>query len=361
MGDHTAELNLRALKRRDASIVKILGTSAHVTAYTFDQAKESWQRKEVEGSLFVFERNEAPYHGLFLMNRLNNNNIREMITESVDVQNIDDKAFPLIIFRTNSDEILGMWFYKSNERHLIYELLQRLHSESKIPRQPKQKAPPLSYAKMTKGAPSSSSQPKPTKESEHLMGLFKNVAARKNEPGNDSPKAAKTSNENSSNAEETNRLASLLLKAKVGSSPSQDGTKPEVGRLSAENPTQAMAASATRANERDGTDSKESGKKQLTLLERLKFHQATGQLPPDSEPEPKVSPVETSLVTGITGTLESITAAQQRRHDAGNRAALQPLTKDQLRKALLQLLKTDKGVLDKIHEKYVDLLQNLTK
>jgi mRNA-decapping enzyme 1B len=38
------------------------------------------EKKEVEGSLFVFERTESPRYGFFLMNRISIENIMELVT-----------------------------------------------------------------------------------------------------------------------------------------------------------------------------------------------------------------------------------------------------------------------------------------
>ena len=48
------------LKRRDAAIIKILDMAGHVVLYQFNEDSKAWDRKGVEGSLFVVERSTEP-------------------------------------------------------------------------------------------------------------------------------------------------------------------------------------------------------------------------------------------------------------------------------------------------------------
>ena len=51
--------NLKTLQKRDAAIDAILDMSSHVVLYQFDEAKQSWERKNIEGALFVVRRSAA--------------------------------------------------------------------------------------------------------------------------------------------------------------------------------------------------------------------------------------------------------------------------------------------------------------
>ncbi|RLN90924.1 hypothetical protein BBJ28_00008729 [Nothophytophthora sp. Chile5] len=46
-------MNLQVLKRQDDAVMEIVDTASHVVMYEFDQATQSWKRKDVEGCLFV--------------------------------------------------------------------------------------------------------------------------------------------------------------------------------------------------------------------------------------------------------------------------------------------------------------------
>ena len=47
------EYNLTVLKRRDAAITEILDMSGHVVLYQFNESRQSWDRKNVEGGRVV--------------------------------------------------------------------------------------------------------------------------------------------------------------------------------------------------------------------------------------------------------------------------------------------------------------------
>jgi Dcp1-like decapping family len=49
-------LNLRVLQRRDAAVTDILGQCNHVTLYTFEPHTKKWDRKDVEGVMFLLQR-----------------------------------------------------------------------------------------------------------------------------------------------------------------------------------------------------------------------------------------------------------------------------------------------------------------
>ena len=75
------EYNLAVLKRRDASITRVLDMAGHVVLYQFNEDSKAWDRKNVEGSLFVVERSSAPTHQFVVLNRLSSENLIETIDE----------------------------------------------------------------------------------------------------------------------------------------------------------------------------------------------------------------------------------------------------------------------------------------
>jgi hypothetical protein len=50
------DLNLKVLKRHDETISRFLGSSPYVVVYDFDSSTHSWKRKDIEGTLFIYER-----------------------------------------------------------------------------------------------------------------------------------------------------------------------------------------------------------------------------------------------------------------------------------------------------------------
>lgn len=131
-----AEYNLAVLKRRDAAIQGILGSAGHVVLYQFNEENKAWDRKNVEGSLFVVERSSAPRHQFVVLNRLSSENLVETVDESFQTELTEQ----FLLYRNSSSEILGVWFYSPPERAEIADLLGSLTAVA--PPGPSAHAPP---------------------------------------------------------------------------------------------------------------------------------------------------------------------------------------------------------------------------
>ena len=99
------EYNLGVLKRRDAAITKIIDMAGHVVLYQFNEDTQAWDRKNVEGSLFIVARSSAPAHQFVVLNRLSSENLVESITEDFQTELTDQ----FLLYRTHKAEILGIW------------------------------------------------------------------------------------------------------------------------------------------------------------------------------------------------------------------------------------------------------------
>lgn len=124
-----AEYNLGVLKRRDASIQSIVGSAGHVVLYQFNEENKAWDRKNVEGSLFVVERATAPRHQFVVLNRLSSENLVETVDENFQTELTEQ----FLLYRNSSSEILGVWFYSPPERAAIADLLTSLTSAAPQP------------------------------------------------------------------------------------------------------------------------------------------------------------------------------------------------------------------------------------
>ncbi|KAG7380111.1 mRNA-decapping enzyme 1B [Phytophthora pseudosyringae] len=154
-------MNLQVLKRQDADVMEIVDTASHVVMYEFDQAAQSWKRKDVEGCLFVVKRSSAPRFQIFVNNRLSTTNMTLPLDERLEVDNIDS----FLILRSPDQAystgyaIYGIWFFPEEDRGKILQLLQRLIQSLKAP----QNAPAIADATPTRQQPtkaqSQSSQP----------------------------------------------------------------------------------------------------------------------------------------------------------------------------------------------------------
>jgi len=120
--DKQKQYNLGVLKRRDAAISEVVGTAGHVVMYNFNEEKQCWDRKQVEGTLFVVKRVVAPYYQFVVLNRLSSENLVENVNEDFQMELTEQ----FLLYRNATQEINGIWFYDSAERSDMADLLQRL-------------------------------------------------------------------------------------------------------------------------------------------------------------------------------------------------------------------------------------------
>jgi len=111
MNDTELNINLKALKKVDPYIVNIEAHSSQVALYKYNSGKGDWEKTEVEGTLFVYEREAEPQHGFTIMNRLSMDNLVEPVTKELDFQ----LQSPFLLYRNNVGDIYGIWFYEQAE------------------------------------------------------------------------------------------------------------------------------------------------------------------------------------------------------------------------------------------------------
>lgn len=122
--DARRQANLRTLQRGDLSIADIIGSATHVCLYEFDQATSQWDKKQVEGSLFLVKRTDQPRFKLVILNRNSTDNFEVNVMPEFQLQNND----PFLIFRQKVGHqtiIQGIWFHSSPERDAIASLLTK--------------------------------------------------------------------------------------------------------------------------------------------------------------------------------------------------------------------------------------------
>lgn len=109
------QANLRSLQRIDPKIMDLGTTVSHVVLYEFSVAKKTWEKNNIEGSLFVVKRQDSPIFKLIVLNRSSNENLEVPITATFQMQ----KADVYLIFRdaSNTNEaVRGIWFHDGEER-----------------------------------------------------------------------------------------------------------------------------------------------------------------------------------------------------------------------------------------------------
>jgi mRNA-decapping enzyme 1B len=130
------------LKRRDAAIIKILDMAGHVVLYQFNEDSKAWDRKGVEGSLYVVERSTEPRYQFVVLNRLSSENLIETVDADFQTELTDS----FLLYRNLKQEILGVWFYSPPERTAISDLLGTLTGDLEEAAEPLPAEPEPAYA-----------------------------------------------------------------------------------------------------------------------------------------------------------------------------------------------------------------------
>ncbi|XP_010553391.1 PREDICTED: mRNA-decapping enzyme-like protein [Tarenaya hassleriana] len=120
----TKQINLGVLQRFDQHIEQILFTASHVVLYVFDTEGHLWDRKKVEGPLFVVKRNTQPRFQFVVMNQLGADNWVENLLEDFEF----DIQCPYLLSRNAAQEVNGIWFFNPNECEEAGNLLRRILS-----------------------------------------------------------------------------------------------------------------------------------------------------------------------------------------------------------------------------------------
>ncbi len=97
------ELVLPTLRRFDGEIEEVLATSGHVSLYTMAVETQQWNRKNVEGSLFVLKRRSAPRYQMLVLNKLATENYTEDIHSGLDFE----LNPPYLMYTHGNHEIIG--------------------------------------------------------------------------------------------------------------------------------------------------------------------------------------------------------------------------------------------------------------
>jgi mRNA-decapping enzyme 1B len=115
------QANLRLLQKSDPTISDLLGSATHVVLYNFSQQSQSWEKSNVEGSLFLTSTTSNGYI-LVILNRNAPENYKIQLTPDFQLQN----SIPYLIFKQQQDAnvvIRGIWFPNDDERESMHGLL----------------------------------------------------------------------------------------------------------------------------------------------------------------------------------------------------------------------------------------------
>lgn len=122
--------NLRVLQRIDSSIIDVVSSATHVVLYEFNESAQAWEKRNVEGSLFVAKRSDVPRFKLIVMNRNAKENLEIPLAAKFQMQVRE----PYLIFRLDNDDedskekipIRGIWFHDGKEREVICNVLEKV-------------------------------------------------------------------------------------------------------------------------------------------------------------------------------------------------------------------------------------------
>lgn len=120
-----AEVNNQVLRRIDPAFRRVMLSAAHVAIYRLNKTKQ-WERCDVEGAMFVYERAPpsmpAPsQYRIICINRRNPKNFSENL-ERGDTSDIEILQEKMVSFGMNG-ALYGVWFYVAEEVKHFYEAL----------------------------------------------------------------------------------------------------------------------------------------------------------------------------------------------------------------------------------------------
>ncbi|KAF8589149.1 hypothetical protein K439DRAFT_1629054 [Ramaria rubella] len=117
--------NLRVIQRHDPSITSLFDQFPHVCVY--HHKGDEWQKKGCEGAMFLFEREQEPKYGFYILNRNNTGDYIQRMTPDDDVEFASAYLIYRAFGKVTSDTI-GLWTMVTQDREAMSEVMMRLHS-----------------------------------------------------------------------------------------------------------------------------------------------------------------------------------------------------------------------------------------
>lgn len=128
--DQLNRINLQALQNRDPYISKIVDQAQRVCVYKFIAEKREWERKDLEGTLFVYERMCEPYHGFVILSTVSRETFVQIIKSSMEFKHSPTyEAF--LQYKVDVGDIYGIWFISKNDCPRVTECLKDLTEKAK--------------------------------------------------------------------------------------------------------------------------------------------------------------------------------------------------------------------------------------
>ena len=113
--------NLRVLQRLDPSTLDILVSASHVAMYNLTQGPTpTWEKKDVEGSLFVVKKAGRMFD-LVVLNRNSPANFAHSLDSSVQVKVMEK----LLMFK-KGEAVHGLYFHDARERGEVKVIMEKV-------------------------------------------------------------------------------------------------------------------------------------------------------------------------------------------------------------------------------------------
>lgn len=117
------DINLRSLRQMESTIDQILLNCGQCAVYKFSNTSNEWERKEIEGSMFVVHRQTPQQSYAFVViNRLNTTNMLQTIDRNFDI----NQTVPYLLYKNSQNEIFCIWFYNENDCKNFGQSLQKI-------------------------------------------------------------------------------------------------------------------------------------------------------------------------------------------------------------------------------------------
>lgn len=137
---YTSALNFNVISRYDPAIKQLICHTSHCVLYKFNEQSEEWVKTDYQGALALYERSESTdaerasssetqqrhafNYGIIILNRTNPECFSLGIQPDSGMEvELDDN---LIIIRSISGEIYGLWLFSEDERESLYKTIQYL-------------------------------------------------------------------------------------------------------------------------------------------------------------------------------------------------------------------------------------------
>ena len=127
--------NKRVLQRLDKTVVDIVASASHCVMYELGGGKNSpsWEKKDVEGSLFIVKRSTACPYSLIVLNRNSPSNFTQDIDGKTQTKIMEKLLmFKTVDTETKADLVRGLYFHDESERDSVNATFERIINKLEV-------------------------------------------------------------------------------------------------------------------------------------------------------------------------------------------------------------------------------------